>query len=236
MHTNRLLVTIEATHQSLQQRLDDATKHVVTRSRPRDRYARTDAFMAATSRHLAAIDEVLLKAARRRLPDGADRVKGYVHQARVLELAIARLKARLYGEAHAAYLSWAQVWDDVQRELLRHNQLELALGQALVEALGDADSEALADRMYRAEVKAPTRAHPYIPHTGPIGHAARRVWALADRFWDTAEGRVVPPPVRPHPKEHAHDSLMAQYVMGEPLFDDKAPLFTHHEHHHRHHD
>lgn len=232
MHTNRLLVTILATHQSLQQRLDDATQHTFTRSRPRDRYARTDAFMAATSRHLAAIDEVLLRAVRRRLPDGADRVKGYVHQARVLELAITRLKARLYGEAHAAYLSWDQVWDDVRRELRRHNQVELALGRALVEALGDADSEALADRMYRAEVKAPTRAHPYIPHTGPIGHAARRVWALADRFWDTAEGRVVPPPVRPHPKEHSHDSLMAQYVTGEPRFDDKAPVFTHHPRHH----
>jgi hypothetical protein len=88
-------------------------------------------------------------------------------------------------------------------------------------------SQALADRVYRAEVRAPTRAHPYLPHRGFLGHTARRVWAAADRFWDTAENREVPPPVRPHPKDHSHESLLAQYLVGEPRMDADAPVITH---------
>ena len=233
MNVNRLVVTIDATHQSLQQRLDAAMHHTPTLSRPRDRYARTDAFMAATSRHLAAVDEVLLDVVGHRLPDGQEKVKAYLHQARLLELAIAHLKARLYGEVHSAHLTWSQVWEDVRRELLAHNRVERELVGELAEVLDAAACGALADQVYRAEVRAPTRAHPHIPHTGLIGHLARRLWAIADRFWDTAESRQVPPPVRPHPKEHSDDSLMAQYVMGEPLFDAEAPLFAHRHRHHR---
>jgi hypothetical protein len=234
MKVNRLVVTIEATHQSLEQRLEAAT-HPVTLSRPRDRYARTDAFMAATSRHLAAVDEVLLDVATGRLTGGEERVAAYMHQARLLELAIAHLKARLYGEVHAAHEPWSTVWDGVRRELAAHNELERAIVGDLAVVLDDARCDALAEKVYRAEVKAPTRSHPYIPHRGLIGHVARRVWAIADRFWDTAESRAVPQPVRPHPKEHSDDSLMAQYVMGEPLLDDKAPLFAHHPGQHRRH-
>lgn len=232
MHVNRLVVTVEATHQSLEQRLDEATQLPFSLTRPRDRQARTDALIAATSRHLAAVDEALVGVARRALPDGADRVRNYLHQARLLEEAMVGLKARLYGEMHATHVPWPEVWDDVRQELVRHNRMERTLVEDLVRTLDPDESEALAERVYRAEVKAPTRAHPYIPHTGFVGHAARKLWALADRFWDTAEGRVVPPPVRTPPKEHARDSLMAQYVTGEPLLDDKAPVFAHRRHRH----
>jgi hypothetical protein len=59
----------------------------------------------------------------------------------------------------------------------------------------------------------------------------RKVWALADRFWDTAEGRVVPQPVRPKP--HRHDSLVAQYLVADPHFEGDAPV-TEHRHHRPH--
>jgi hypothetical protein len=232
MHVNRLVVTVEATHQSLQQRLHEATQRPFSPARPRDGYARVDALMAATSRHLAAVDEVLLKVAADKLPQGDERVRTYLHEARLLELAMASLKARLYGEVHAAYLSWSQVWKQVRRALMRHNELERALVADLAEVLSDDASDMLAERVYRAEITAPTRAHPNIPHRGRLGHAARKVWAVADRFWDTAEGRVVPRPIRPPPDEHAADSLMAQYLMGEPLLDEKAPLFAHRRRHH----
>jgi hypothetical protein len=231
MHTNRLVVTIEATHQSLQERLDTATRTVVRRSRPRDRYARTDAFMAATSRHLAAVEEVLLPAARHHLGDGAERVKEYLHRARLLELALAVLKARLYGAVAASHIPWEEVWEDVRRELTRHNAMEIAVVHELVVAMGDGPSDSLADAVYRAEVKAPTRAHPYLPHRGLVGLMARRIWAVADRFWDTAESRMVPQPVRPPAKDHTHDSLLAQYLVGEPLMDPNAPVVAHRRHH-----
>jgi hypothetical protein len=227
MIENRLTITIEATQEALRRLLDDAAHPAVAPSQPRDRYARIDAFLAVAARHLAAVDEALLGVVVQRMPDGPGRVKTYLHQARLLEQAMALLKARLYGEVHAAPYSWAQVWDDVRCEFVRHNDLEASLVEDLVAAVGPAEASGLADALYRAEIKAPTRTHPYIPHRGLLGHVARRVWAVADHFWDDAEGRMVPKPVGAPKKEHRHDSLVAQYLVGEPRFDPDAPLFEH---------
>jgi hypothetical protein len=225
MNPNVLDVLVEATHESLLQRLDEATRpgpmHV------REHRARANAFMAATSRHLAAVDEAVLPAVARRFPDGRERVKGYLHEARLLEQALVRLKARLYGELHLVHVPWGEVWGDVRRQLASHNAAEQELTRELTATLDRQACETLADRVYRAELKAPTRAHPYLPHTGALGHAARRVWTLADRFWDTAEGREIPAPVRPRPKDHSHESLLSQYLVGEPLMDADAPVLTH---------
>lgn len=233
MNANRLVVTVEATHQSLQQRLDEATRGMAPRLSPRERQARTDAFMAATSRHLAAVEEVLLAEAAHRMSSGNETVNGYLPAARHLEQALARLKARLYGEQHVAHEPWSAVWDEVRDSLRRHNEAERVFVAELVTYLDDEEAGTLADQVYRAELRAPTRAHPYIPHSGFLGHLARRVWSLADRFWDTAEGRVVPKPVPPHPRDHSHDSLVRQYLTGEPLFDASAPLIGPRRHRHR---
>lgn len=225
MSVNHLVVTVEATHRALEQRLDHATR-ATSRSRPRDVYLRTDAFLSATSRHVAAAEEVLVPVARRRLPDGDERVKDYLHRARRLEQEVAFLKARLYGQASAVQVPWAQVWHDIAAALGHHNRLERGLAQDLADTLDDDERRALAEELFRAEVKAPTRAHPYLPHTGAVGRVSHRVWAVADRFWDAVEGRVVPQLVRPPSKAHSHDSLMAQYLVGEPLLDDKAPVLA----------
>ena len=232
MNPNLLVVTVEATHQSLRQRLDEATRPrgSAPAEHPREGHARINAFMAATSRHLAAVDEALLPEMAHRLPEGHDRVKDYLHEARLLEQSLVRLKARLYGEIHNARVPWAEIWDDVRRQLANHNVKELELIHALAATLDPEASESLAQRVYRAELRAPTRAHPYLPHTGLLGRVARRVWALADRFWDTTEGREIPPPVRPRPKDHSHDSLLSQYLVGEPRMDAQAPVVTHRPH------
>ena len=88
--------------------------------------------------------------------------------------------------------------------------------------------DGLARRIFDAETHGPTRPHPRSPHTGMLGLVARRVWALADRFWDTAEGRVIPDPV--HPAPHRHDSLIAQYLVADPKFDAKATIVDHRHH------
>jgi hypothetical protein len=227
MNATILDVLVEATHESLTQRLDEATRLRPSDGRIREDRARVNAFMAATSRHLAAVDAALVPEAVRRLPDGRQRANDYLHQARLLEQSLARLKARVYGEQHAAHLPWTEVWDGVRRQLAAHNEKELELTGALSATLDRESCENLADRVYRAELKAPTRAHPYLPHTGFLGLTARKVWAVADRFWDTAEGRVIPPPVRPRPKDHSHDSLLTQYLVGEPLMDADAPVVHH---------
>ena len=51
------------------------------------------------------------------------------------------------------------------------------------------------------------------------------MWALADRFWDAAEGRVIPEPVHPRPRRH--DSLIAQYLVADPRFDASASIVSH---------
>ena len=223
MDTNRLMVTIDATHQSLAQRLAEA-HDPDSRRRARESYARMDAFMGATSRHLAAVDEVLLPEVCRRLPDGKQHAKAYLVEARHLEQAIARLKARLYGEVHVVHLPLQGVWQDVTDQLTRHNDLERELVRELCADLDASTCDDLASRIYHAELRAPTRAHPYTPHTGLTGVAARRLFAFADRFWDNAQSRVVPPPVRARRREPEHQSLVTQYLSGEPRLDAEAPV------------
>ena len=227
MSTNPLVVTVEATHQSLQQRLAEASHPDAPRRHPREQARRTDSFLAATSRHLGAVEEALLPEAVRRIQAGADAEAAYLREARALEQSLARLKARVYGEQHVAHLPWEQVWDEVRRRLLAHNELERDLTEVLAARLDHAEATELAERVYRAELRAPTRAHPHLPHRGRLGRLARRVWSVADRFWDTAENRNVPAPVRPRPKEHTDDSLVAQYLLGEPLLDGSAPVIRH---------
>lgn len=220
-----LSLTIEATHRSLEQRLDGVLAPTAGRRHARDTYARTDAFLAATSRHLAAVDAVLLPLVAGRARDGTPFVHEYLEQARRLEMTLASLKARLYGEAHAIHLSWTGLWSDVRRELLQHNAMEWTLVGTLVERLEPDALDEVAQRVFRAEVGAPTRPHPHTPHTGMAGRFARRLWARADRFWDAAEGRVIPDPVRP--TAHHHDSLVAQYLTADPHFDEGATVLEH---------
>ena len=233
MSTNSLVVTIEATHRSLEQRLSEVVRTVGSDVRARESYARTDAFMAAASRHLGAAEEVLVPEACRRLEDGPQVTTAYLDAARRLEGAIARLRGRLYGEVHAAYLPWNEVWAELRRCVEVHNDTEQRMVQRLDAVIETDQADELATRVYRAELKAPTRAHPHLPHTGRLGVAARRVWAVADRFWDSTQNRAVPPPIRPRSKQRDHESLMSQFFTGGPTLDPGAPVMRHGEGHRR---
>ena len=227
-HGDSLLLTIEATQRSLEQRLHEAVAPHHDPARPRDTFSATDAFLAATSRHLASVEAVLLDPVVQAVPGGDVLVHGYLELARRLEHTLALLKARLYGEAHAVHLDWTQLWRRVGEELAEHNRLETTLVEALVRH-GDPDLlDGMARRVFDAETHAPTRPHPMLPHQGLLGRASRRLWSVADRFWDAVEGRVIPDPVRPQP--HTHDSLIAQYLVADPKFDDHATLIEHHHH------
>lgn len=231
LHGDSLLLTIEATQRSLEQRLHEAVAPHHDPTRPRDTFSATDAFLAATSRHLAAVEAVLLDPVVHAVPDGESLVNGYLELARRLEHTLALLKARLYGEAHAVHLDWASLWRRVGDELAEHNRLETTLVEALVLHGDPGMLDGMARRVFDAETHAPTRPHPILPHRGFLGRIARRLWSVADRFWDAAEGRVIPDPVRPQP--HTHDSLIAQYLVADPRFDDHATLIEHHHHRRR---
>lgn len=226
-HGHTLTMTVDATQRSLDQRLRQALLPHDDPRRPRDHYAATDTFLAATSRHLAAVEAVLVVEARRSVPHGEDLCHDYLHAARELELTLAWVKGKLYGEAHAIHLRWPQLWADVRSLLDEHNRLERRMVAELIRYGDSSTVGGLARRMFDAERHGPTRPHPRTPHTGLLGLASRRMWALADRVWDATEGRVIPDPVPPAP--HRHDSLVAQYLVADPKFDASATVVDHHK-------
>jgi hypothetical protein len=224
-HGDSLVLTTEATQRSLEERLGEALAPHRDAHRPRDNYAAVDTFMAATSRHLGAVDAVLVKRVRHGVPGGEGVSQEYLHVARQLEHTLALMKGKLYGEAHAIHLEWPALWEAARTQLEAHNRSERAMVGALVRHGDPAEIDGLARRVFDAETHGPTRPHPNSPHTGIFGLAARRIWAYADRFWDAAEGRVIPEPVRPRP--HHHDSLMGQYLVADPKFDAEASIVEH---------
>ncbi len=224
-HGESLALTIEATQRSLDERLREALLPHSDPRRPRDNYAATDTFMAATSRHLAAVEAVVLAPVRHAVPEGGEIVHEYLQIARELEHTLALIKGRLYGEAYAIHLTWSTLWERARAQLEEHNRIERTMVEELIEHGDPTEVDGMARRLFDAETHGPTRPHPLLPHTGILGLVARRVWALADRFWDSAEGRVIPEPV--HPAHHRHDSLMAQYLVADPHFDADATIMEH---------
>jgi hypothetical protein len=210
--------SIQHSQGRLSGRLAEARSMVASRDRPRDGHARIDAFLATTSMHLHAVDAVLLPPARRKVPDGGHLVHDYLHRSKALEVELAHVKAHEYGSVYESSYGWPDVWDDVEVAMTDHQRHEAMLGDRLSDALADDDLDALARRLWAAELTAPSRPHPYTPHTGPLGVVARRVMHTVDRFWDAAEGRMVPEPVR-EPKKAP--GRVAQYFLGDPRFDEE---------------
>jgi len=189
-----------------------------TNAEPRRILELVDTFMATISRHLAAIDEVLLPVARKRVPDGHGLIVGYVAQARVLEHTLHAVKASIYGDVNARRLHADTLLEEARRLLAEHHERESVLVDGVVETLSDYDLRDLAERLHLTEEHAPTRPHPYTPHTGVLGRAVSRVWSVVDSFWDSAEGRVIPHRIRPpHPRRN---SLLTRYMLGAPQFED----------------
>jgi hypothetical protein len=205
-------------HSRLEEQLTAAGQAVPSQREPRRARELADTFMATTSRHLAAVDDTLLPVADVRLEGGHDLVAAYVAQSRELEQALHAVKAWMYGDANARGLDGDALWAEVGRLLADHEARETVLVDGLATWLTEEDLTGLAERLRRSEEHAPTRPHPYTPHTGVLGRIVHRAWSVCDSFWDSAEGRVIPHRDRPpHPRR---DSLVTRYVLGAPRFDE----------------
>jgi hypothetical protein len=183
-----------------------------------DRRHQTDWFYAIAAQHLAAAEDVLLPHVRR-LPDGRERVAMYVGNAKQLERSLRFLKARQYGDSRVLHLHPEYVWQVIDRLLAEHEHLEAEYSRMIGEELDTDDVSALTEELLSAEEVAPTRAHPYSPHTGTAGRLAHRIWRMADLAWDSAEGRVVPTKYHVHPKR---DSALSHYLRGTPFEGEVA--------------
>ena len=175
---------------------------------PHRGYPPIDEFVTTASRHLHAVNEVLVPSARKELPDGKELTHHYLDSMRVLEVVLSHVKAHEYGSVYEKRIAWPSVWSEVGTalEALRAREEELA--------------ERLTDRLDEAEPGEPSRPHPYLPHRGVMGSMARGIAKRTDRAWDHAEGRPLTWPSR---GEKKRPGLLGQYLMGDPRFDPDKP-------------
>lgn len=206
---------LDSIHRDLEHRLAQASTARPDVRHPRDHYSAIDTFLAVASRHNAGMVDAIAPLVHR-LPDGHDLAVDFVHASRRYEEALAQVKGKLYGSSYVVRRGWPSIWREVRREF----DVVVALERRLVEALLDAPSgdDDLSTRLHHATLKAPTRPHPFIPHRGVPGHVARKVARRIDMFWDTAEGRMVPEPVRHHDREH--QGPITQYLLADPHLPD----------------
>src|SRR6476619_6852934 len=101
------------THENLSARFDHASAMLSTPGQPRKGYEHIDTFLAVASKHLNAVDAVLLPPAAHLAPDGTTVVHDYLHAARGLEVALAHAKGREYESVFDAGRPWQAVWADV---------------------------------------------------------------------------------------------------------------------------
>ncbi|WP_372729988.1 hypothetical protein [Nocardioides sp.] len=206
------------THEELATRLEEASAMASPPGQPRKGYEDVDTFLAAASKHLNAVDAVFLPEVRSQVPHGVRYVREYLAVARGLELALNHVKARAYGSVFQMGRPWSEVWAEVQEALDVQRRSEFMLAERIALVLDETEIVRLADRLHAAERAAPTRPHPYLPHTGVAGRVARRVVHTVDSFWDTVEGRMIPEPVRP---PHAAPGPLTQYLLADPHFVDE---------------
>lgn len=221
MRTDTLTPDLCATHDALARRLEIAagSRAVSDAHHPRAERPSIDTFLNATSRHNAAVLQVVLPAVRSRLPDGHASGRALVDQCRRLELALNQVKAKVYGSTYAVGLSWDGLWDHVRREFAELARLEQELSLRLAEAAQDPSPD-WPHLLHDAELAAPTRPHPWIPHQGVPGRAARAVARRIDAFWDNAEGRMLPA-VADH-RDRPREGNFTRFLLADPHLEPEA--------------
>jgi hypothetical protein len=209
---------MSATQRVLDERLTRAAAARPDPRHARDQYPAIDTFLASASRYHGAVLDVVVPVVRNRLPDGEERAKQFVQQSKELEIALANVKAKLYGSTYAIKRSWESIWDDVRSEFDATCTLERELVEELSAHRREDDPD-WGERLYHAELHAPTRPHPYVPHSGLGGKLARTVALRVDRFWDMTESRMIPEPVRDH--DWHEDGKVTQYLLADPHIEDE---------------
>ena len=151
-----------------------------------------DAEVAVLSGHLAAVEAVLYPVARQRLDRGRAAVAAHQRLARRIERLMRLIEGRFYGDAYAI----DRRVEPLQRQLAplvqAYRRSELDLARRLDATLTTAQRRAVAERFAAAMEHAPTRPHPYTPHSRWLAKFLFRVCALWDNAFDVMDNRRVP--------------------------------------------
>lgn len=205
---------IARTHDTLAERLGAARTAMPDRSQSRRGCAPVDYFLSETSKHLHAVDEVLLPAARR-CHDGRQLVKEAIRSQKSLEVVLFHVKSHEYGSVWERNIDWTTMWAEVDRALADQRRHEETVGGELDDLLGETERARAVERLSRRTEEEPSRPHPHLPHTGLFGGTSRRVTRVTDAWWDMAEGRFT---IRPA-VTHKRPGLMWQYLLASPRFE-----------------
>lgn len=205
-----LKMSIQRTYDGLAEQLETARQIIARPEETRRGCPPIDLLCVGASRHLHAVDQVLLPAAH---ADGDYRAAEHA-----LGVVLTHLKAHEFGSTYERGFDWSRGWAEVEVALSGYRTQEDAMVEWLTDSLPDEGLEVLTERLEMAELTEPTRPHPYLPHVGMAGRVARRVERVADSFWDAVEGRYVPEPVRVAKKE---PGLIGQYLLADPRFDEE---------------
>lgn len=203
-------------HADIEQYFTAARSARSSQEDPRRPFAKCDTFLATLSRHLAAVEDVVFPEARRRLPEGPRLVAQHVRLSRALERTMRALEGSFYGDAYYPADVRDLLWDRMNQLLRLHDATERDLIHALGRQLDPRDERKLGQRFTSAVQSAPTRPHPYSPHSTWLSPAQHRLWAIADRAMDSMDNRIIPnvrKPIQADP-----DSLLSQYLTGSPRF------------------
>lgn len=184
-----LLNEVDARHATLLQLLDDAARRD-GRPDPGQARALTDRFLVAASRHASASTRVFLPITRSSQRSEVTGFRSYLAEAKRLERILVKVKAKQYGQAQSVKEPWESVWGAVRRQLEQVLGTERQLVALLDEHLGTEAQDQLSARFNRVFASAPTRPHPHLPHSGPLGSMARMVSSRIDSVWDEIEGRI----------------------------------------------
>src|SRR5450759_388756 len=166
-----------------------ATPEAATETDPRLPARRCTAIIATYCEHLAAMEMTVYAVARRRLPDGEQAVAVVEALAHDAELVMREMEERIGGDRFAAARPFAALQDRFEVAFAAHVEAERALVSRLQGRLAPAEQDALGTRLDSALRHAPTRPHPYGPHTSRLTPLAFRLRALADHTLDVMDNR-----------------------------------------------
>jgi len=210
---------VQADHAAINDAFQAATAVEPRQNEPRRQLTAADGFLAILSRHVTAVEDILYPAVRQ-LPDARETAQFGLHHLRELELSARHLIASLYGEAHET-APRAELWQRIAARLAWHVSDEEALCKRLDDALPEQARRRIAVAFVHTFDRAPTRPHPYTPHSRRLGRTMHRIWSEVDRAMDAMDGRITPQkPVAPRPVKR---TLWGQYLIGTPDVPDELP-------------
>ncbi|MCI0688167.1 MAG: hemerythrin domain-containing protein [Sporichthyaceae bacterium] len=215
-----LTAVVHDDHQRLRGMLRAAMAATSDPADPRRPQALCDTFLATLSRHLAAVEDVLYPALHAVQPHGRAAAISQVHAAREMERQMRQLEGSFYGDHFAVSTPHAQLWAETAAMFESHVRDEERLTTRLDSELPEPQRRALVDAFLSQFDAAPTRPHPYSPHSRRAGRLSHKLWSWADRAMDVMDNRRIPhkPPV-PHP---SRNSRWTQYVLGRARFEPSA--------------